>query len=81
MAEGRDLRWSEYVPRMPTACPVAWLDAEAPSFMLYTSGSTGKPKGVLHTTAGYMIGAATTFKSVPLPHCCCRWPMYAVASP
>ena len=29
---------------------------------LYTSGSTGKPKGVLHTTAGYMVGATTTFK-------------------
>ena len=26
------------------------------------SGSTGKPKGVLHTTAGYMLYAATTFK-------------------
>ena len=31
---------------------------------LYTSGSTGKPKGVEHTLAGYMIGAATTFKYV-----------------
>ncbi len=30
--------------------------------MLYTSGSTGKPKGVLHTTGGYMVWAATTFK-------------------
>eukprot|EP00656_Telonema_subtile_P020327 TRINITY_DN2145_c0_g1_i3.p1 TRINITY_DN2145_c0_g1~~TRINITY_DN2145_c0_g1_i3.p1 ORF type:complete len:396 (-),score=82.77 TRINITY_DN2145_c0_g1_i3:284-1471(-) len=30
----------------------------------YTSGSTGLPKGVLHTTAGYMIGAATTTKYV-----------------
>ena len=26
------------------------------------SGSTGKPKGVLHTTGGYMLYAATTFK-------------------
>ena len=31
---------------------------------LYTSGSTGKPKGVQHSQAGYMIGAATTFKYV-----------------
>lgn len=31
---------------------------------LYTSGSTGKPKGVQHTTGGYMVGAATTFKYV-----------------
>ena len=28
------------------------------------SGSTGKPKGVLHTTGGYLIYAATTFKYV-----------------
>lgn len=28
------------------------------------SGSTGKPKGVLHTVAGYMVYAATTFKYV-----------------
>ncbi|MDO8494724.1 MAG: acetate--CoA ligase, partial [Deltaproteobacteria bacterium] len=40
------------------------MDAEDPLFILYTSGSTGKPKGVLHTTAGYMVFAATTFKYV-----------------
>jgi len=28
------------------------------------SGSTGKAKGVLHTQAGYMLYAATTFKYV-----------------
>ncbi len=38
------------------------LTTQDPLFMLYTSGSTGKPKGVLHTTAGYMTWAATTFK-------------------
>ena len=43
---------------------VEWVDAEHPLFILYTSGSTGKPKGVLHTTGGYMISAATTFKYV-----------------
>jgi len=32
-------------------------------FICY-SGSTGKPKGVLHTTAGYLLYAATTFKYV-----------------
>ena len=30
----------------------------------YTSGSTGKPKGVLHTTGGYLLGAAMTHKYV-----------------
>jgi acyl-coenzyme A synthetase/AMP-(fatty) acid ligase len=34
----------DVVPRYPTTCPVEWLDAEDPLFLLYTSGSTGKPK-------------------------------------
>lgn len=46
------------------ACYPEWMGAEDPLFMLYTSGSTGKPKGVLHTTAGYLLYAATTFKNV-----------------
>lgn len=46
------------------ACYPEWMHAEDPLFMLYTSGSTGKPKGVLHTTAGYLLYAATTFKLV-----------------
>ncbi len=33
-------------------------------FILYTSGSTGKPKGVMHTTGGYLVYAAMTFKYV-----------------
>ncbi|WJX83201.1 Acetyl-coenzyme A synthetase, cytoplasmic [Trifolium repens] len=60
--EGRDIWWQDVVPRYPTTCPVEWLDAEDPLFLLYTSGSTGKPKGVVHTTGGYMIYTATTFK-------------------
>jgi acetyl-CoA synthetase len=40
------------------------VEGEDPLFILYTSGSTGKPKGVLHTTAGYMVGVATTLKNV-----------------
>ena len=44
-------------------CPCQIMDAEDPLFILYTSGSTGKPKGVLHTTAGYLLYAAYTFKT------------------
>jgi len=64
MKDGRDVWWHEAVDSCPAECEVEWTDAETPLFMLYTSGSTGKPKGVLHTTAGYMIYAATTFKYV-----------------
>ncbi|KAM3367242.1 hypothetical protein ACQJBY_016084 [Aegilops geniculata] len=59
---GRDVWWQDVVPNFPTRCDVEWVDAEDPLFLLYTSGSTGKPKGVLHTTGGYMVYAATTFK-------------------
>ncbi|KAK4483253.1 hypothetical protein RD792_010437 [Penstemon davidsonii] len=52
----------DVVPNYPTTCDVEWVDAEDPLFLLYTSGSTGKPKGVLHTTGGYMVYTATTFK-------------------
>lgn len=59
---GRDIIWQDAIPLQPKQCPVEWVDSEHPLFLLYTSGSTGKPKGVLHTTAGYMVGAATTTK-------------------
>ncbi|KAB1200605.1 Acetate--CoA ligase ACS, chloroplastic/glyoxysomal [Morella rubra] len=60
--EGRDTWWQDVVPTHPTTCEVEWVNAEDPLFLLYTSGSTGKPKGVLHTTGGYMVYTATTFK-------------------
>lgn len=40
------------------------MNAEDPLFILYTSGSTGRPKGMVHTTAGYMVYTAYTFKNV-----------------
>lgn len=40
------------------------MDAEDPLFILYTSGSTGRPKGMVHTTAGYMVYTAYTFKNI-----------------
>ena len=50
--------------RQRSTCPVEWMAAEDPLFILYTSGSTGKPKGVLHTTGGYLVYAAITHKYV-----------------
>ncbi len=62
--EGRDLDYRSEVNEVEAHCPPASMDAEDPLFILYTSGSTGKPKGVLHTTAGYLLQAAMTFKYV-----------------
>lgn len=59
---GRDIWWHDALASASTTCPPVWVDAEAPLFILYTSGSTGKPKGVLHTTGGYMVGSATSFR-------------------
>jgi len=64
MKEGRDAwlaplmeeAYADYAPEI--------MDAEDPLFILYTSGSTGKPKGMVHTTAGYMVYTAYTFKNV-----------------
>lgn len=54
-------------PLLATAskeCNPTSMDAEDPLFILYTSGSTGKPKGMVHTTAGYMVYTAYTFKNI-----------------
>ena len=41
-------------------CPCEPMDAEDLLYLLYTSGTTAKPKGIVHTTAGYLVGVATT---------------------
>ncbi|SEA62616.1 acetyl-coenzyme A synthetase [Flavobacterium gillisiae] len=64
MQEGRD-QWLQ--PLLDAASDnntAEIMDAEDPLFILYTSGSTGKPKGMVHTTAGYMVYTAYTFKNV-----------------
>nr|WP_314530661.1 acetate--CoA ligase [uncultured Pseudomonas sp.] len=63
-SEGRDLKYQQALDAASDDCPPEPMDAEDPLFILYTSGSTGKPKGVLHTTAGYLLQAAMTFKYV-----------------
>jgi acetyl-CoA synthetase len=64
MKSGRDHWWHEVMKNASPQCEPEWMDAEDPLFILYTSGSTGKPKGVLHSTGGYMVYTATTFKYV-----------------
>ncbi|MDU1142965.1 acetate--CoA ligase [Aeromonas rivipollensis] len=60
----RDIWWHDAVAAASPDCPPEAMGAEDPLFVLYTSGSTGKPKGVLHTTGGYLVYAALTFKYV-----------------
>ncbi|AHE48465.1 acetyl-CoA synthetase [Aeromonas hydrophila 4AK4] len=60
----RDIWWHDAVAAASPDCSPEAMGAEDPLFVLYTSGSTGKPKGVLHTTGGYLVYAALTFKYV-----------------
>jgi len=61
MAEGRDVWLDEFdVSDDPASCPCEPMEAEDLLFLMYTSGTTAKPKGIAHTTAGYLVGVATT---------------------
>ena len=63
MKERRDKWLQPLLDEASTECVAETMNAEDPLFILYTSGSTGKPKGMVHTTAGYMIYTAYTFKN------------------
>ncbi len=64
MVAGRDIWWHDAIKGQSDVCEAEEMDAEDVLFILYTSGSTGKPKGIVHTTAGYMVYSAYTFKNV-----------------
>ena len=59
-----DIDYYQVINNFEENCPCEEMDAEDPLFILYTSGSTGKPKGVLHTTGGYLLGAALSHKYI-----------------
>jgi acetyl-CoA synthetase len=58
LKNGRDFYWDEETAKFAGYLPPVPVNSEDPLFLLYTSGSTGTPKGVVHTTAGYLLGAA-----------------------
>jgi len=64
MVEDRDVWWHEIVERQAADCAPVPLDSEHMLYLLYTSGTTAKPKGIMHTTAGYLLGAAYTHEMV-----------------
>ena len=61
--DGRDIRYDDLAKDAssdPATCPCEPMDSEDLLFLMYTSGTTAKPKGIVHTTAGYLVGVATT---------------------
>jgi acetyl-CoA synthetase len=61
--QSRDAWWHELAEGKsddPESCPCEPMDSEDLLYLLYTSGTTAKPKGIVHTTAGYLVGVATT---------------------
>jgi acetyl-CoA synthetase len=63
MKDGRDEWLQPLLDQASDECPPEIMNAEDPLFILYTSGSTGMPKGMVHTTAGYMVYTAFSFKN------------------
>ncbi len=64
LSKNRDINYIQAVKKASNESRCVPMQAEDPLFILYTSGSTGKPKGVLHTTAGFLVYTAFTFKTV-----------------
>ena len=60
----KDISYEDLVSSQSNKCDVTEQFSEDPLFILYTSGSTGKPKGVLHTSAGYLLHASISHKTI-----------------
>lgn len=64
MVEGRDHWWHELTAGASATFEPVVTDSEQLLYLLYTSGTTARPKGIVHTTGGYLVGVASTFRNV-----------------
>jgi acetyl-CoA synthetase len=62
--DGRDHWYHDITAHQPDTADPEPMDAEDLLYLLYTSGTTAKPKGIMHTTAGYLVGVATTHRYI-----------------
>ena len=60
----KEISYTSLISKQAEVCSIVEQNSEDPLFILYTSGSTGKPKGVLHTTAGYLLHASISHRTV-----------------
>tara|TARA_B100001093_G_scaffold6600_1_gene6618 strand:+ start:223 stop:2121 length:1899 start_codon:yes stop_codon:yes gene_type:complete len=56
--------WNDELDKVDDNYSAEIMDSEDTLFILYTSGSTGKPKGMVHSSGGYMVYSAYSFKNV-----------------